>query len=279
MLRATPSRPLASVSARAAEAVSGRAWRLARLPPAEDASPRLTGSPADAAKAVRVCLHAVASCALLTAGCALSNADLRTEERVRREPALGEVARARVGEPIYTEHSYSATGVATIPSGHSSALGLGSVTISPADRLIGRTMDGGIEYCTSGNTFSDPLIGPYAATCFRDADGDSSFDQIRSPAVFLGAWRDLEEGVPYRRTDAIRQGSGARRELILENLTRDAVSVVYREDGGDGARRSRSETLTYSLAGEPDVISLGNAEIQIVDAHNGEIIYRVLSGF
>jgi len=67
-------------------------------------------------------------------------------------------------------------------------------------------------------------------------------------------------------------------ELVYTGRERDTLKLLYREFSDDIARPAFAQELTYDLA-ESRTVGFRSARIEVVEANNTEITYRLVSGF
>jgi len=75
-----------------------------------------------------------------------------------------------------------------------------------------------------------------------------------------------------------RSAPGFYQELIYNGRTGDAVRFLYREFANDMARPAFSQDVQYDLR-EGSTVGFKGARIEVLDATNVNIKYRVLSHF
>lgn len=69
-----------------------------------------------------------------------------------------------------------------------------------------------------------------------------------------------------------------RQALIFSGRIGDKVTLGYREFAGNAARPAMSNDVTYDLAASK-VLSYRGARVEIVDATNTDLTYRIVAGF
>ncbi|MGB0213095.1 hypothetical protein [Algiphilus sp.] len=118
--------------------------------------------------------------------------------------------------------------------------------------------------------------------CVRDADGDGTLDSEFIVSAKEGAV-EVREGlrVPYAIEDDVAESrESVKRDLVYQGRGSDTIKVAYREfQDGRFARPAFFQELSYQLAEEgPTSIGFRSARIEVLEASNTEIRYRVLSG-
>lgn len=95
----------------------------------------------------------------------------------------------------------------------------------------------------------------------------------------LGACNESKAVVPYKHTEALSEGRPSlSQELIYSGRSGSTIRIVYREFVNDYARPAFTQELTYDL-NEGSEIGFRGVRIQVVEATNTKIVYRVVSSF
>ncbi len=102
-----------------------------------------------------------------------------------------------------------------------------------------------------------------------------------------GTARDLKEPVSYAvhnveldAGDLSRVGATkVRAEILYQGAAGGVLRLLYREYSNDMARPAFSQELTYDLGELPMVVAVKGARIEVLEAGNAGIRYRILSGF
>jgi hypothetical protein len=218
--------------------------------------------------------------ALVLASCA-NVAPAPAERKTGRSIELGADATAAVGDVIYSEFDYMATGGAVMLQAVSKSIGLGgSVQVPAGAHLLSATVDGKPGHCTTDLTYHDAIAGPYRATCYLDGNGDSRFETLWVAPGAVGYTYDLEPPVPYRTTEITTDASGYKYELLYQGLDGNTLRIGYREYIDNLARPAFAQELTYPMTPEAATqIRFKSVRIDVRSADASEITYRVLSGF
>lgn len=147
-------------------------------------------------------------------------------------------------------------------------------------RLRARQQDKTFIYFLSDKmTVYDAILGtaPYAAGGVCTKKTDPSF--VRA-FIVIGACnirpKASPEVQPVRITDM--DAPGFRQELIYNGRSGDTVKFLYREFSGDYARPPFSQDVQYDLK-DGMMIGFKGVRIEIVEATNTRLVYRVLASF
>jgi hypothetical protein len=123
--------------------------------------------------------------------------------------------------------------------------------------------DGTVRYCGTVTHVQNPLggsIGKVPGVCFTEA-------QITG------------YGLTYERVKVTRvDPANVRRQLLYQGKVGQELRLSYREFVGDMARPAFTQDLTFDL-GEGRTVGAKGARIEVIDASNVSIRYRVTSPF
>lgn len=200
--------------------------------------------------------------------------------RVGKEPAVGIIYHASVGEVIYTEFDFVEHEGVTLINGYMKPMGLqGKFDIPAGTLLLGYSDEKGLkQFCTTYLAWSN-ILEPADIVCFSDSNNDNNFDKLKVTQMYFGAWQNIEE-LPFKSTmsSAVR---GQRMELIYEGVSSDGtLKIVYREYSDNLARPAFFQEVNFALnQNSVTNITFKGAEIEVLEANNNVISYRVKSNF
>jgi len=218
----------------------------------------------------------IVSAALMATACVSPQYNYVPSSEQFSRPPLNEVVTVSVGEEMLSQ------GNLTYQAG---------ITVSDRTAIGGYTLHGGFypqigqdEASTfhsfiTGNASSNEL-GALSQNIFTDppqtiqASTDES--QLCVVTVFnVRACRDR----PFDRTERVVAGTNSfQQTLLYSGRVGDKINISYREFSGSVARPAFSNDVEYDL-GASDEIAYRGARIQIIEATNSSITYRVLSNF
>ncbi len=196
-------------------------------------------------------------------------------------PALNTISTAELGDTIvekgklYTYNGIVLSNELTWGDGFL----LKKFTISPGS-LKSRQVDKKYEYFYSENMTSyDALLGtsmyPGGGLCIKIGDPSWVRAFIVSGVCTIKP-KATPEVRPTRITDVSQPSF--RQELIYNGRSGDTVRFLYREFSGDYARPPFSQDVQYDLK-DGNLIGFKGVRIEIVEASNTRLSYRVLSSF
>jgi len=215
-------------------------------------------------------------------GCSTLNVDVveLPIEKVGTAPLLGEKATAPVGGVVFSQFKYLSKLRYTVTAGASIGLGLGKVVVSPLDSLITANLDGQKVYCTEKPAYIDPIAGPIRTACFIDANGDGAFETVKAAPGAVWFTKGVSPPLAYERSEQmVPRTDSFKYEILYQGTSRNSLKLLYREYIDNLARPAFFQDVTYDLDSMPTTVTFRTVRIEVLDANNNEIVYRVLSGF
>lgn len=86
--------------------------------------------------------------------------------------------------------------------------------------------------------------------------------------------------VDYMNGTATNQTNSVKQEIIYSGLSKGELKITYREYMNDYARASFFQDATYDYSPPSStMISFKGAQVEILDANNTQVKYKVLTGF
>lgn len=189
-------------------------------------------------------------------------------------------ATAPVGGTVYSEATYWTKTGHRLQDGFQTSLGPGKVAVTAGDLVFKSNVNGRIAYCTEHPAYQDPSAGPMKSACFIDADNDGRFETVT--AAPAGSWleKEIPQPIRYARTERILPRSDSiRYELLYTGISNDTLRLAYREYLNEMAKPEAALDVSYDFRQKPTTISFRAVKIDVLDADNSQIVYRVLKGF
>lgn len=219
------------------------------------------------------------SAALILSACASTTTVMPVIETVDR-PALNTVSEAELGDTIVEKGKVSTYEGLQLRNELSWGDGLIMKKFNiPPGRLKAQQRDANFTYFPSDKMTSyDVLLGtsPWpGGVCTKN--GDPTF--VRT-FITIGRCTIKPSDAPQiARTRIVDlDAPNFRQELIYNGRSGQTVKFLYREASGDYARPAFSQDVQYDL-NDGNVIGFKGARIEIVEATNTRLKYRVLSSF
>jgi hypothetical protein len=221
-------------------------------------------------------------CVALSLFASLSAADQEqplSGPTLRSEPALDQIARASQGDPVYSEILEVLTDRIRLLD---DAIIDDDFTIPLGTELEAGPSDSELSgYCQTDR--EKKVLGMKAprVVCLEEEKNGAFTGQTRQTigAIIVRRTR-LKLPVKFERIKGVVSGpTPFRREILFSGAAAGVLRMVYREFANDLARPAFTQELTYDLpAGNaPLDISIKGARIQITEASNSGLTYRVLS--
>lgn len=213
--------------------------------------------------------------AVLLVGCAAPKFNYVPETRDVSEPEIGVVVERQVGEELlhqgrYREHEALKVLVPIKP--------VWAYTVTPGYFLkIGQDDQGeffriGGAGDESGFVQKAALADPYSALLLKN-------DQTLCVITFINAAACGWNGGGFERVKKpLVSADYIQRTLLYNGRVGDKINIGYREFSGNMARPAFSNNVEYDLT-ESREIAYRGARLEIVEATNRSIRYRVISNF
>ena len=205
---------------------------------------------------------------------------LQIEEKVGKVPPIGQNAEAPTGGTVFSQFRYWQKTGYRIMDYHSQALALGRVSVGAGDFVVRAVLENENVFCTEKRAYIDPMVGPHAIACFLDRDNDGRFEKVKTAPGGVWFERDVFPPFRYEKSELIVPRSDAfKYELLYQGVSKDTLRLSYREFLNEFARPAFFQDVTYDIEERPSTITFRAVKIEVLDADNNKIVYRVLSGF
>ena len=193
------------------------------------------------------------------------------------EPELKTVNEAVQGEAIYTDFE-TAT--------HKAARLLGPVYASMRSRPLFEQGEVVYRDDAKHERYCKRDGGAFRCLVVKEGDLFTHRYTIAKDAV-AGTRSKLHKPVSFERVQVPLTGEQAsdlgyrlyRKEIVYQGAAGGVLRLMYREFGNDYARPAFSQELTYDIGNEPLTVSVKGVKIEVLEAGNAGINYRILAGF
>jgi hypothetical protein len=213
-------------------------------------------------------------------GCASPRTVYTPQIDVFSNPAIGAVVDASPGEPMLSQgrnRIYDA-----IEFVEPVAMGTSGIFVLPAGKYIKESESSQVEFF-SWDEFSRPTNGGITS------DGQKLkniwlFKSLAMKAVCLQTVASKlycadKEKAPFQRVKAaVNDRDHVQMTLLYSGKVGNKITLSYREFSGDVSRPAFTNAVEYDM-NESKVVSYKGAQIEVVDATNQMIRYRVLKNF
>ncbi|MCP4050571.1 MAG: hypothetical protein GY730_07700 [bacterium] len=201
------------------------------------------------------------------------------KKKVGVSPEINKVSQVYVGEKFYSQFDYMVTDTIKIVGKFDfKFIDSGRVKINDGEVFFRYSdEDGSNFYCSvNGNFFWGNNKG--SIICVRDINNDGLIDDMNTPkSFFTNPWYSVsDKKIFYKKQAIIKVGSGVRTDLIYQGRSNNVIKVQYREYVNNFVRPLFDQNLTYTLDETQTKINFKGAEIEIMEADNNSIKYRIL---
>jgi|JI10StandDraft_1071094.scaffolds.fasta_scaffold20558_5 hypothetical protein len=218
--------------------------------------------------------------ALMTLGACASATAVAPRVELIDSPPVAQLARAELGDTILEKGKLSTYEGLRLKNELTWGDGffLKKFTISPGRLRATHEDKNFLYYRSEAMTSYDAMIGtfPYpGGLCVNHANRSviQAFIQVGVCNITPNVAPDVER---LRVTDV--DAPNFRQELIYNGRSGDTIKFLYREFAGDYARAPFSQEVQYDLK-DGNTIGFKGARIEIVEATNTNLSYRVVSSF
>jgi hypothetical protein len=197
-------------------------------------------------------------------------------------PHVGEQAVAPVGGLVFTEYSYWHRSGARIVEANRQPFGLGGLFIGKGEVVFPARLGKVEAYCSDKRIYSDPIAGFVSKACFSDTNRDGVFDTVQvAPEQSNWVERPLSPALRYMKMDIPMPHRGSfKYEIAYDGYSDRTLHLSYREFKGKSLDRpAYTQQAKYEIAGFPAVITFRNVKIEVAQANNEQMSYKVLRGF
>ncbi len=230
------------------------------------------------------------SCLLILVGTALQAQGepiVRSHQGAR--PVANEESHVVQGEAVYSEFDYVTQSAAVL---------LEPVVVGPRKRLAAGEVLLGFDSKRQGRRYckldeDHRTLGMREATwvCLVPGPTNDTFVSryLLAQGAVLGRRKKLSKEAQFRITDVplpterASEVSGRRmfrNEIVFQGAAGGILRFLYREFGNDMARPAFSQELTYDFPGDGSLeVAVKGARLEILDAGNAGLRYRILRGF
>lgn len=202
-------------------------------------------------------------------------------DRVGHEPELGQQSKATTGGLMFSQYSYWNRSGARITESNRQAFGLGGLFISQGEIVYPASLDGKPVFCSDKRVYTDPIAGFLSKACFADSNKDGLFDMVQVAPENTWIARPLSPLLPYKKMDIPAPHRGSYKyEIAYDGYSNQTLHLSYREYRGKSLERpSYTQQVKYEVKVFPDILVFRNVNIEILNANNEEIQYKMIRGF
>lgn len=218
----------------------------------------------------------------LLGGCATHQVlePVTVSERIGRTPDLNVIASVPIGGTVYAQFRYWSRRGIRLSQPVTVGLGLGRVSVSAGEFVQRSTADGKPAFCTERLAYVDPLTGPLKPACFLDTSNSGSFTHVTAAPSVIWFEKALPAPVRYETAElVIPRHDAFRYELLLQGVSGKTLRLSFREFLNDMARPAFFQEAAYDIDQLPLTVTFRTVRLEILEAGNAGLRYKVLSGF
>lgn len=211
--------------------------------------------------------------AIALAACATPQHNYVPERSAFSRPPIGETVTARVGDVLLAQGEVTRTQGIDVPAG---------------TQIGGYTLQGGFYPQTGqdethtyhGFAFGSSAPGGLIAGAFMDPPVSIQAGRETGQLCVVTAFniRACRERAFERTERVLERDNSFQQTLIYNGRVGDRINIGYREFAGNMARPAFSNAVEYDLSAST-LIGYQGAQLEIVEATNTSITYRVLRNF
>ena len=184
-------------------------------------------------------------------------------------PEIGVVVSASIGDDLLAKGRMVTENILVV---HNAVDGV-AFNIPPKSYLqIGH--DSEQEFYSSVGVTQNPFADPHQALAVSLISEEEP--EICVITVFGGS--TCYKASFSKNTQVSREGNSFQQTLIYSGRVGDKINVGYRESSSNFARPAFNNDVEYDLS-ESNTISYKGAQIEIIEAGNNSITYRVIANF
>lgn len=201
-------------------------------------------------------------------------------DQVGQRPDLNDESVATIGNPIFEQYQYKSKVGNRLLEGIDIRFKMGRIVASAGEFVVPAYVEGAPAYCTESRAYYDYLVGPLTTACFKDENGDGTFEMALARPGGVVYESRLDHPIPYAKSEVILNNTdGFKREIIYEGYSNKTLRLYYREFIGDMVRPIYAQEATYEITSFPLDITFKSLLLEISSAGNNGIAYKVKRGF
>lgn len=219
---------------------------------------------------------------LVLSGCATQQTLERNTvvEKTGRKPELNASTKINVGDQLYSQFRYWSKTGSRLHESVSLGFMLGRVSANNGDFLVRSVANDKVAFCTERNVYVDPFAGPIKPACFVDSKNNGAFTDVLVAPGAIWFEKALPKPVGYEVSELVVPRSDAfRNELLFQGVSNKVLKLSYREFINDMARPAYFQDVSYDVTALPMTVTFRSVRIEVIEAGNDGLTYRVKSGF
>ena len=215
-------------------------------------------------------------------GCVTPKHNYKPKPTAIKKPPIGIISKVSVGNSLLIQGKFTEQRVLQIDrkiNFASDSLGLIDLNLTPGDYIMHGNDENYSFFHTSNSMQSGRLVGSLAVPAFQfksiqafKKDPKICIINIANEPVCIST------GGYKQETKEIYSDDGFKQTLIYNGKYKDKIKIGYREFYNNKARPAFSNEVEYDI-GQSKIIGYKNAKLEIIEATNQFIKYKVISHF
>lgn len=182
-------------------------------------------------------------------------------------PEVGSVVTANVGDQLLAKGTITEERVLAVTTAID-----GACFDIPAGAYKQVGFDQRNDFYSASGVVGAPLCDPVSALSVE------KIDSAKLCVVTVFGGKACYEGIFERKTRLSERGESFQQTLIYSGRIGDKINIGYREFTNNLARPAFNNDVEYDLAASR-TIGYKGAQLEVIDANNNSITYRVLKNF
>lgn len=184
------------------------------------------------------------------------------------------------GQPIYLHYDYESLIVYHLQEPLDMRLMLGKIVVSTQEPLYRGTLEQKEVLCSTSRTYSDPLTGPLAPSCFFDAGRTGKVDTVTAAPSVIWFEKSIGHSIAYEGGELVLgKAQPVKRELIFIGYAEGQLSFLYREYKNDLKNAAVNQPLFVPVERFPAKKEVNGLSIEFLSATDAHVSYKILAGF
>lgn len=201
--------------------------------------------------------------------------DSAFQQKLVSFPRADQETKAKAGGLIHLYANYESRFIYRLTKPFSMSFMLGKIEASGTEAFSEATIDGKTYYCSAGNIYIDPLIGPLRQACFY-ASETGNLDKIRAAPGLVAMTKDvnpaisfIKEEVPWRKLGFLK------RELIFDGMQDGALMFTQKIYEQSLTTPNRLKPHVVKVGALPAKITIDGAVFTIIKSTNDTLYFKL----
>lgn len=187
---------------------------------------------------------------------------------------------AAKGQPVYVDYDYESLIVYRLQEPVDMRFRLGKIVVPTQEPLYRGTLEQKEVLCSVSRTYSDPLTGPLAPSCFFDAGRTGKVDTVTAAPGPVWLEKPIGRSIAYEGGELVLgKAQPVKRELIFIGYAEGQLSFLYREYKNDLKNAAVNQPLFVPVESFPAKKEVKGLSIEFLSATDAQVSYKILAAF